>query len=661
MTRWHLLTGEFPPDTGGVAHFTATIAGALAGRDLDVHVWAPATAAAGATSSPRTFSFHALSDRFGPRSRADLRAATAPGDVILLQYVPNALGARGANVAFCRWLLAQSARGCDVRVMFHEPFFYFGWQSPARNVLALVQRAMAAMLLRAASVAYVSTWSWAPLLRRYAPACVRFAWVPVPSAVPVIHDAGEVRRLRTALDASLVVGHFSSYPEDVRRPLRLALQDILARHGDVAVLCIGRGGEQMVASMGGADPRVHATGELDAARLSLAIQACDVFVQPYPDGATTRRTSLATLLAHGAAVVTTTGRHTEPLWTADGDVTASAPAGNRQSLSAEVSRVLASAAYRRALGESARQFYARHLAPRRAVDALLNKGAAPLPIVVGAHVYANVPEAAERQGSFARMLRATPRARLFDVQFRDGGQSWPLPGVQTLAVLRQDSVHVSGRPGARKPIVPEIFDALARSALASRLRYFLYANADVEIDASALEAIAEGGRDAYMFFRTDVGGGDAPELLRAGVDAFAFDARWWTANRSRFRPYILGEPAWDNVYASIALCHGNAALVCVPGLLRHERHATRWRGSPFAEYARMLAALDAPYFTLWCEFFERIKDAGTEALPATATRAAAEVFRWSPSRRVRAIHVARMTKARLRYALHDVREIASRA
>ncbi len=371
MTRWHLLTGEFPPDTGGVAHFTATIAGALAGRDLDVHVWAPATAAAGATSSPRTFSFHALSDRFGPRSRADLRAATAPGDVILLQYAPNALGARGANVAFCRWLIAESARGCDVRVMFHEPFFYFGWQSPARNVLALVQRAMAAMLLRAASVAYVSTWSWASLLRRYAPARVRFAWVPVPSAVPVIHDAGEVRRLRTALDASLVVGHFSSYSEDVQRPLRLALQDILARHRDVAVLCIGRGGEQMVASMGGADPRVRATGELGAPDLSRAIQACDLFVQPYPDGATTRRTSLATLLAHGSAVVTTTGKYTEPLWMADGDVVAMAPADDRRCLSAEVTRLVESRPRRRELAANARAFYDRHLEPGRAVDALL--------------------------------------------------------------------------------------------------------------------------------------------------------------------------------------------------------------------------------------------------------------------------------------------------
>ena len=66
---------------------------------------------------------HALPDRFGSRSRTALTDAwkAAPGTV-LLQYVPNALGHRGMNVAFCRWLLAERQAGRDVRVMFHEPY-----------------------------------------------------------------------------------------------------------------------------------------------------------------------------------------------------------------------------------------------------------------------------------------------------------------------------------------------------------------------------------------------------------------------------------------------------------------------------------------------------------------------------------------------------------
>ena len=74
---------------------------------------------------------------------------------VLLEYVPNALGARGANVPFCAWLLRLRRRGVDVRVMFHEPYFYFSWHRPWRNGLAVVQRLMAALLVRASSVAYL--------------------------------------------------------------------------------------------------------------------------------------------------------------------------------------------------------------------------------------------------------------------------------------------------------------------------------------------------------------------------------------------------------------------------------------------------------------------------------------------------------------------------
>lgn len=372
MTRWHLLTGEFPPDTGGVAQFSASIAQGLAARGIDLHVWAPAGATGRARTAPSpAFQIHTLPDRFGPRSRTDLRAGINPREVIFVQYAPNALGARGANVLFCRWLLAQSRRGSDVRVMFHEPFFYFGWQSPARNGLALVQRVMAAMLLRASPIAYLSTSSWEPLLRRYAPAGTHFEWVPVPSAVPFVDDADGVRRLRASVGGRLIVGHFSSYPGDVRLPLRLALQDVLLQHRDVGVLCIGRGGGEVAASLADPDHRVHATGEIDPAGLSRAIQACDLFVQPYPDGATTRRTSLATLLAHGAAVVTTSGAYTEPLWTADGDVVATAPAGDRRGMGAEVARLIGGRSRRSELGAAARAFYQRRLDPRCAVDALL--------------------------------------------------------------------------------------------------------------------------------------------------------------------------------------------------------------------------------------------------------------------------------------------------
>ena len=59
---------------------------------------------------------------------------------------------------------------------------------------------------------------------------------------------------------------------------------------------------------------MHAAGYLSPAELSAHIAACDLFVQPYPDGITSRRTSAMACLSRARPVVTTTGHLTEPLW-----------------------------------------------------------------------------------------------------------------------------------------------------------------------------------------------------------------------------------------------------------------------------------------------------------------------------------------------------------
>ena len=54
----------------------------------------------------------------------------------------------GANLPFCRWLLRRASRGRDdVRVMFHEPYFEFGWAPMHRSALSIVQRRMARIAL----------------------------------------------------------------------------------------------------------------------------------------------------------------------------------------------------------------------------------------------------------------------------------------------------------------------------------------------------------------------------------------------------------------------------------------------------------------------------------------------------------------------------------
>jgi glycosyltransferase involved in cell wall biosynthesis len=119
------------------------------------------------------------------------------------------------------------------------------------------------------------------------------------------------------------------------------------------------------------ESRVHATGALDHDGLSYALQACDLMAQPYPDGASTRRGTLMAALAHGVPVVTTTGRLSEPLWAAGGDVVA-VPAGDNEALTRAVVALARDGRERARLSEQGRRLYASRFDLSHTVESLLS-------------------------------------------------------------------------------------------------------------------------------------------------------------------------------------------------------------------------------------------------------------------------------------------------
>jgi glycosyltransferase involved in cell wall biosynthesis len=314
---WHLLTGEYPPDGGGIADYTQLLARALADAGRPVHVWTPARVEA--SSGGSGVEVH----RMGGVSGAALREAGAALDRfpaprrLLVQYAPQAWGLRGLNVPFCRWLLARRRAGDDVRVMFHEPFFPFGWQRPQRNLLAGVNRWMASLLLEASARAYVSIAAWEPLLRPFAPPGLAFTVLPIPSTIPFADHPENVQVTRDVLTGGgthPVFVHFGTYGDMIAPMLVAALTALIDRRPDARVLLLGSGGAAFADLLRARDARFAdvfwTPGYLGAEALSWHLQASDVALQPYPDGADTRRTTLMACLANGVPTVTTRGRFT---------------------------------------------------------------------------------------------------------------------------------------------------------------------------------------------------------------------------------------------------------------------------------------------------------------------------------------------------------------
>ena len=380
--RWLILTGELPPVCGGVGDYTALLASALAAAGECVTVCSPP----GPTEFLPTSGVEVVSlpDHYGSAARAALdRLLDRAPCRVLVQYVPQAFGVHGANLPFCRWLYRRARRGDDVQVMFHEPYLELSLHPP-RALLAILQRAMAATLIRASRRVYVATEAWLPYLHPYAPASMTVVTLPIPSSIPVVSRSRSLEMLRSELlsSGSSLVGHFGTYGDHVRPLVAEVLIAVLQRDTNVAAVCAGEGSHEFVRALvrtaPALAPRLHSTGRLPSEDVSLHLQACDVLVQPYPDGVTTRRTTIMAALANGRAVVTTDGRLTEPVWRRT-KAAMLVPAGDCAALACAVGRLLDDRHARASLAAQASSIYTAEFAMERTI-ASLRDHARPRPI-----------------------------------------------------------------------------------------------------------------------------------------------------------------------------------------------------------------------------------------------------------------------------------------
>jgi glycosyltransferase involved in cell wall biosynthesis len=333
----HIITPEYPPQPGGVSDYSAQVAEGLMQAGEEVHVWCPAAANARLSTSP--VEVHRDLGSVMPR---DLRAIGEKLDRfpaprhILLQYVPHGYGRRSMNVPLCTWLWRRVKNDGDIlEIMVHESFLNFegSWRQYGA---ALIHRLMTIILLRAATRVWVSIpeserrWRSYTLGRK-----IPFQWLPVPSNIRIARNepAAEALRRRYVPAGGLLLGHFGTYGAPVLSVLDPILLKIAREMPGQPLLLMGAGSQEFRTRLIERHPdwekNLHATGSLAPEDLSCHIAACDLLIQPYPDGATTRRTSLMVGLSHGKPILTTSSSVTEPLWE-QGAAVGLTPAGDAE-------------------------------------------------------------------------------------------------------------------------------------------------------------------------------------------------------------------------------------------------------------------------------------------------------------------------------------------
>jgi glycosyltransferase involved in cell wall biosynthesis len=171
----------------------------------------------------------------------------------------------------------------------------------------------------------------------------------------------------------VLVGHFGTFGRFHMALMPHVVARILDEAHDRTFVLVGRGGEALRDYIAKERPelaaRIVATGGLAPADVSTYLAACDVLVQPFEDGASTRRSSLMAGIALGRPTIANRGRSTEDVWSSERAIhltDSHAP----HAFAGAVTKLLADANLRELLADNARRLHAERFAMVHAVAAL---------------------------------------------------------------------------------------------------------------------------------------------------------------------------------------------------------------------------------------------------------------------------------------------------
>jgi glycosyltransferase involved in cell wall biosynthesis len=313
-----IVTGEYPPYPGGVGDYTWQVVHGLreCGISVEVIVFRKSC---GVPDASTHFVGPATNPISMNRARRVIRK-TSGSRVLLVQYVPQAYGLKGMNLGIVLWLCGLKAN--PLWVMFHEVHCSATAASPWKHrLLAQVTQRMARRMAKRADHCFVSISSFVKIVEKLTDSAVPVDWLPVPSNLSCNVDQAQVNELRHRLLGGRrvsLIGHFGTYKGPIPVLVRELVERSMSNHREWKFVFIGRGSRGFLDKLtGGGVLRpggAVASGGLNPMEAACWIKACDVMLQPYPDGASTRRGSLMAALALGKATISNLGHLSDQLW-----------------------------------------------------------------------------------------------------------------------------------------------------------------------------------------------------------------------------------------------------------------------------------------------------------------------------------------------------------
>ncbi len=277
--------------------------------------------------------FHMLVSDSGNKANAIDQATSHLGD---------ALQRAGHDVQVAPWVrghLTRDTEGSDFVVVPYNPFMWARWGFAPGLVLdvAKLEKAQAARIALVIHEPYVPVADVKSLLmgawqrvqlgalilmvdRRFAsiePWAAKFSRIrqthhlPSGSNLPDARDRRAATRSALGAEDGLVVATLSSgHPAHLSSYVEAGLSELARKGMDVTFLQLGAGARPMDTP---AEVRVIRPGMLPTEQLAALVASADLFLAPFVDGVSTRRTSFTAGLCEGVAVVGTSGPLTDPM------------------------------------------------------------------------------------------------------------------------------------------------------------------------------------------------------------------------------------------------------------------------------------------------------------------------------------------------------------
>jgi glycosyltransferase involved in cell wall biosynthesis len=297
--------------------------------------------------NPRESSLEQWSDSAGLRDNDRV--------TVLLQYNPFNFGRWGFApwLPAMLWRLRRSKSRPKIAVMVHEMYYPItDWRSALMGGWQRVQFFAVRVL---SDVVFTSVSPWAKALESHRPRR-SVHHLPVGSNLPDMrHTRGaERQRLGIGDDAIVLAAFGTGHPSRMLDYVADAADSLASEGRETVLLNLGFNTPQVSVSPA---VRVVAPGHLAEEAISRHLAAADIYLAPFTDGVSTRRTTLMAALQHGLPIVGTDGHNTDEMLRRATSSMRLTPVGDRNAFSRIVCQLANDADARGDLGARARLLY----------------------------------------------------------------------------------------------------------------------------------------------------------------------------------------------------------------------------------------------------------------------------------------------------------------